>query len=171
MSAPRYIETGAHLSPCERYRYTLDRVWSADLPRLVFVMLNPSTADHRQDDPTIRRCVGFAQAENYGSIRAVNLFALRATDPAILQHVPDPCGPDNNMTLAESCMNATVCCAWGRPKWNFVRERAECVVRLLDSVFASKVCLGKNIHGSPKHPLYLRKSAKLHPWPLQPGCV
>ena len=72
---------GAVISDCKRYRYRLWRIWNGSQSRLVFVMLNPSTADGEQDDPTIRKCVGFAERLGYGGIEVVNLFAWRATDP------------------------------------------------------------------------------------------
>lgn len=77
------------------YRYRLSRAWRPELPRMVFIMLNPSTADAEVDDPTIRRCMGFAKRERYGGIEVINLYALRATKPVHLLDHPDPNGPTN----------------------------------------------------------------------------
>ena len=75
------IESGAHFSPCERYRYRLWRCWDASKWKLAIIGLNPSTATHEEDDPTIRRCIGFAKRDGYGGLLMLNLFALRSTDP------------------------------------------------------------------------------------------
>lgn len=91
----------ARFSPCRRYRYVLTRDVSILNPRLVnFVMLNPSTADATVDDPTIRRCIGYARAWDYGHLVVTNLFALRATDPRALKSEDDPIGPDNGEYIA-----------------------------------------------------------------------
>ena len=81
-------------SDCERYRYSLTRVWDADASRVVFVMLNPSTATEIQNDPTIERCEQRARRLGFGGFRAVNIFALRATDPRDMRAADDPEGPD-----------------------------------------------------------------------------
>jgi hypothetical protein len=84
---------GALLSECGQYRYRLWRLWDALAPVMVWVLLNPSTADADTDDPTVRKCVGFARAHRYGGVVLVNLFAWRATDPKQLRIVNDPVGP------------------------------------------------------------------------------
>jgi hypothetical protein len=88
----------AIVSDCGRFRYHLRREWSAG-STLLFVMLNPSTADADVDDNTIRRCVGFGQAEGFGAVEVVNLFAFRATDPADLRRAGYLVGPDNDFHL------------------------------------------------------------------------
>jgi uncharacterized protein DUF1643 len=65
------------------YRYSLTRVWDEALPTITFVLLNPSTADDQQLDPTLRRCVSFAKREGYGGMITLNLYAFRATDPKV----------------------------------------------------------------------------------------
>jgi hypothetical protein len=77
------------------YRYHLSRSWESSSPLVAFVMLNPSTADAHQDDPTLRRCIGFAQRWGYGRRAGVNRCAYRATNPAVLRQVADPVGADN----------------------------------------------------------------------------
>ena len=101
-------------SDCERYRYSLTRVWDADARRVVFVMLNPSTATEVQNDPTIQRCEQRARALGFGGFRAVNIFALRATDPRDMKAADDPEGPDNTAALMEAASWADmVIAAWG----------------------------------------------------------
>lgn len=82
------------------YRYTLTRVWEEERPRVCFVMLNPSTADASQEDPTIRRCLSFARSWGYGSLEVVNLFAWRATKPTDIFSAPSPVGEENDHHLA-----------------------------------------------------------------------
>jgi hypothetical protein len=106
-------DSGAELSPCRRYRYRLWRRWS-DGPVVNFVMLNPSTADAEQDDPTVRRCVGFAKSWGAGGLVVTNLYALRSTDPKALWTADDPVGPENAFHLGSGALGAdTVVCAWG----------------------------------------------------------
>jgi len=69
------------ISDCELYRYMLIREWDENLPRTDFIMLNPSTADEYEDDATIRKCISYAKSWGCGSVRVMNLFAIRATNP------------------------------------------------------------------------------------------
>lgn len=92
----REVATTAGISECGTYRYWLCREWSPGLDSLVWLMLNPSTADATQDDPTIRRCMGFARRWGYGGITVVNLYAYRATNPRDLLTAADPVGPEND---------------------------------------------------------------------------
>lgn len=149
------IGSGAEFSPCLRYRYALSRRWS-DGPAVLFVGLNPSTADALKDDPTIRRCVGFAKAWDYGALYMANLFAFRSTDPGTMMIAGDPVGPDNDAWLrALSAMAHMTVAAWGvhgsyRAPFSPGPRDLE-VGPLLPEVR----CLGKNRDGSPRHPLYL----------------
>ena len=98
------------------YRYTLWREWTTDLPRLLFVLLNPSRANARMDDPTLRRCMGFAQGWGYGPVEAFNLYAYRATDPRTLKQVAAPVGPLNDHHIQQAAGRAEkTVVAWGRP--------------------------------------------------------
>lgn len=158
---------GALLSPCGTYRYTLDRIWDPSLPGAVFIMLNPSTADAAVDDPTIRRCVSFAQREKCGSLTVVNLFGLRSTDPRELSRHPDPLGPENDFHLLRVLHEqpARVIAAWGSHP--FARARARAVAELLAPELANLklrlTCLGTTKDGHPRHPLYVRNDAPLIP--------
>lgn len=160
------IERYAVISSCGAYRYHLVRTWREPLflstraCNLAFIMLNPSTADHAVDDPTIRRCMGFARREGYCGIDVVNLYALRATDPSELCAAADPVGPENDAYLLRCLANGEAVAAWGSVP--FARERILHVLSLLRGV--KMFCLGANKDGSPKHPLYVPKNAALALW-------
>ncbi|RKH99004.1 DUF1643 domain-containing protein [Corallococcus sp. AB030] len=150
----RYLDAGATLSECGLYRYRLWRRWSAmDDRRVLFVMLNPSVADGQQGDPTLRRCVAFAQAWGYGALTLCNLFAFRATDPADLMPAKDAVGPLNDAALESAAREASLIVgAWGAHR--LVPQRAPAVLALL--------CRYHPVHalaltgaGEPRHPLYL----------------
>ena len=152
------------------YRYTLTRDWRKEEPgkfgTVVFCMLNPSTADAEKDDPTIRRCIGFAKRWGYGSLVVVNLYALRTPSPKVLlakrKGGADVLGPDNlthiraavlgikQLSVAQKC---NVICAWGanaEELW-----ASELTVRLR-GMGADLGCLGRTKSGAPRHPLYVR---------------
>jgi len=99
--------SGAVFSPCDRYRYVLWRTWKPHIPSVVFIGLNPSTADAQRNDPTIRRCIGFAQTWGYGGIIIANLFSYRATQPNTLRQVSDPVGPDTDQWLQWICQKVS----------------------------------------------------------------
>jgi hypothetical protein len=139
------------------YRYLLAVRWSA-APAAVFVMLNPSTADAHENDPTLRRALGFARRERCGALVVVNLFALRATDPDTLAGHPDPVGPANDAILAAAVGGAElVIAAWGAG--GILHHRDQAVMRLLAPTHWS--CLGHTRGGQPRHPLYLPATAAL----------
>ena len=151
----------AEMSPCGQYRYTLTRKINTPVrwvkPAL-FIMLNPSTADAIKDDPTIRRCISFAERECVTHLTIVNLFALRATDPRVLADHPDPVGPMNDLRIAEQIEKhklGIVIAAWGAHP--FAQRRGK---EVLDK-FGPLMCLGKTKNGSPRHPLYLKKDSEL----------
>lgn len=143
----------AEIDPTGKYRYRLTREWDDSKPSVLWIMLNPSTADALVDDPTIRRCIGFARSWGYGGIVACNLFALRATDPRELKTHPDPVGPDNDRFLdIEYAITARAIAAWGIHGG----ERAKDVLKRLHHL----QCLGITKHGHPKHPLYALATLK-----------
>ena len=124
---------------------------------VVFIGLNPSTADATQDDPTIRRCIGFAKAWGYDSLCMVNLFAYRATDPKDMQRATDPIGAENDHHLKLVIDQADlVVAAWGGDG-GFLGRSEE--IKLL---FSKEIyCLGKTKYGQPRHPLYIPKTKEL----------
>ena len=160
------IAYGAIFDVNGRYRYSLWRAWSAYHTRIVFVLLNPSTADEQKNDPTIRRCMGFARAWNFGSMEVVNLFAYRATDYRELFKVNDPLGEENNrflMQAVERC--STVALGWGTRGTLLDRDRQ--VISLLAGR-KDVHCLGITKNGQPRHPLYVKGDTTLVPF-IAPG--
>lgn len=146
------IEKGAEFSPCRTYRYRLWRVWDENGPTLNVIGLNPSTADETHDDPTIRRCIRFAQNWGYGALVMTNLFAYRSTDPNGLLTVADPIGPENDRTLEYQACSGTPLAAWGAHP--MARARGAEVIKRLS--YLEIECLGTTKDGYPRHPLYVR---------------
>ena len=147
------MNTTALLSEDKLYRYQLLRVWDETLPRVLFVMLNPSTADATKDDPTIRRVISFAKSWGYGGVYVGNLFAFRSTDPKGLKYVKDPIG-ENNIQHIQAMVGLVdkIIYAWGNnqkePKW-------------LSELVPTPYCIDISKKGVPKHPLYLKKDTQL----------
>ena len=102
MSNEAVIRKSAILSDCGAYRYELRRTWDDRLPVLLWIGLNPSTADHIQDDPTNRRIAGFSRRWGYGGYVLANLFAYRSPDPKALKQARDPIGPENDTLLGKT---------------------------------------------------------------------
>mgnify|MGYP001585964632 CR=1 FL=1 len=164
--------SGAVVSPCERYRYRLWRRWGND-PHVLFLLLNPSIADFELDDPTIRRCVGFAKAWERDAIEVVNLYAFRATDPANLRAAAradtDVVGPDNDRHIAEAAGRAPlIVVAWGATVIPGVIDRAARVFDLLPPA-APVFCVGETASGHPRHPLYARATRAPVPFRRPPA--
>ena len=154
----------AVLSPDRVYRYSLRRVWEPSTPLVMFVGLNPSTADETQDDPTIRRCIGFARKWSFGGMIVVNLFAYRATNPRELRCVADPIGPDNDTWVMRGQEEtALVVAAWGNG--GIYRGRAEEVLPMLRHPHA----LAINKTGQPAHPLFLPRKVNLRRYSIKKG--
>lgn len=156
------------------YRYWLERDWwTADMrdrervpgqvDLLTFVMLNPSTADGEVDDPTIRRCIGFAEREGATAMHVMNLYALRATDPAELLTHPDPVGVGNDELLKSIPKHHTrfkTVVAWGAHKMA-TPERVSVLTDAAAEVGTDLWCLGKTKSGAPRHPLYVKGDTPL----------
>ena len=141
-------------SGCEQYRYSLTRVWDGAAPRVMFVMLNPSTATEVQNDPTIERCERRARALGFGGFRATNIFACRATDPRDMRRLDAPEGPDNMTAVLEGAHWADmVICAWGTHGAH--RGQGARVAAALRATGRPLYHLGLSKAGHPKHPLYL----------------
>ena len=162
---------GASISDCGRFRYHLWREWDTDKRRLPYIMLNPSTADGSEDDPTIRKCIGFAERLGFGGIDVFNLYAFRATKPRDLKNHGYQVGPDADriMTarLAEMGLQdrGFVICAWGANARGLSRPGALMSHLSLAGVRLRALRLLDD--GTPEHPLMLPYSCT--PIPLRRG--
>lgn len=145
-----------------RYRYVLSRQWGDTGRTIAFIGLNPSTADEKQDDPTIRRCIGYAKDWGFGGLRMLNLFAFRATDPAVMKAEPLPVGCDNDWHLLDSVNHCDlIVAAWGAHGVH--QGRGDAVRQMLPRLHYLR--LTKD--GHPGHPLYLPKNLTPAEWPYQ----
>lgn len=194
-----YVDKGAEVSPCGTYRYRLWREWrnhpkpaqwdmwvdDAGKPvvdgageqlgeprRCVFVMLNPSTADGTQDDPTIRRCVGFARQWGFDRLEVLNLFAYRTTSPKTLlalNHDSDPVGARNLAAFREVLfprrLVGLVVCAWGAHGSHLGQD--ETALGWMGD--CARFSLGLTRDGQPRHPLYLKRDAEPIPFRASGG--
>jgi hypothetical protein len=156
------MERSADFSPCRTWRYSLSRDWGSG-PRLVVIGLNPSTADEHADDPTIRRCIGFARSWGCGGLHVVNAYALCSTHPRRLDEALDPVGPGNDDALraAAALPRAIHLAAWGS---HCTPERARDVAAMFPALQALRVTAA----GAPGHPLYIRASTRPRPWRPSP---
>lgn len=152
---------GAEFSEGRAYRYKLWRLLDISKPWLAFIMLNPSTADETEDDPTIRRCIGYAKDWGYGMLLVGNLFALRATDPSELREHPNPVGSKNDGYLRSICGEAEkTIVAWGA-NGDFMGREKEVAEVLSDyDLYA----LDTTKDGHPVHPLYQPADAEPERW-------
>jgi hypothetical protein len=159
----------AVISACGKFRHYLAREWGYEGQKkgMVFIMLNPSTADAKEDDPTIRRCIGFANRQGCTKLEVVNLFDYRASNPKELLHAPqivsDECSKYVHETIARAmALGSPIVAAWGR------HPLADSRYKLLFGAPFKKpalLCLGVNQDGSPKHPLYISTTHPLIAWP------
>ena len=166
---------GAFFSEDRAYRYRLWRRWKPEEQSLVYVMLNPSTADEVDPDATITRCVERARRMGYGGIEVVNIFALRSTDPTVLYRHEAPVGPDNDQHIVEVCLSAVlegslIILAWG--KHGALHGRGAAVRSMLNDRQIDTYALMLNKDGSPKHPLYVPldwQPVHVSPWASKGG--
>lgn len=163
VTKPAVVERWADISQDGLYRYRLGRRWNSALPECVFIMLNPSTADAAQDDPTIRRCMRFARDLGCGSLLVGNLYAFRATDPRDLFRASEPTGGAKNDAVLTDLMGRGehVIAAWG----NHGKLARVSEVAGLPGATRLKA-LGTTKSGAPRHPLYVPSSATPVEWRL-----
>lgn len=170
MSPTQYFEGGATFGGDGRYRYTLRRRWALRGDGVCWIMLNPSTADARQDDPTIRRCVAFSKGWGYGWLVVVNLFATRATDPKALRLRPDfyqgeheaLIGPENDTQILRAVAAAKLTiAAWGNH--GALYNRGDEVREMLETPLHH---LGLTKVWQPRHPLYVPRTAMPVQWEM-----
>ena len=153
------IERSAIFSKCRNYRYALSRIWIERNVYCLFVCLNPSTADENIDDPTIRRCIRFAESFGCGGMVMVNLFAYRSTWPEALLNIDDPIGSDNDLFIQKLSQAAKITvAAWGSHK--AIKQRADNVLLLLKNPQYLELTKDKK----PRHPLYLKKTLRPKPF-------
>lgn len=151
----------AEISRDQLYRYSLTRRWAKGGSVLTFIMLNPSTADAHQDDPTIRRCIGFARREGCNALLVLNLFAYRATSPENMKAAADPVGPENDAFLIKH-LNALypsagdkVVAGWGT-HGSFARRDLHVMQLATAAAGVPLLHLGLTKEGHPRHPLYVK---------------
>lgn len=156
------LQRSANFSRCRQYRYALWRHWGPGDDFVLLIGLNPSTADHRQDDPTIRRCMGFARDWGYSGLCVVNLFAYRATYPEDLFATDNPVGPKNDRWLRKLARQADlVVAAWGN-HGRFMNR-----ARIVSDRLPAMHCIRLNGSGEPAHPLYLPRHLTPIPWKVR----
>ena len=151
----KILYSDAFFSKNRIYRYALWRTWDESLPKVLFIGLNPSTADEIQDDPTNRRCKRYAQDWGYGGYIMSNIFGYRSTNPKKLTTIKDPIGPDNNYWLKKLHKEAELTIgAWGNH--GKLLNRGKEIINLIDNLY----CLKITKEGHPSHPLYLHSKLK-----------
>jgi hypothetical protein len=161
------MERTAHISECGRYRWWLRRRWESGDRKVCWILLNPSTANAEVDDPTIRRCVGYAKDWGFNAILVLNLFPWRATDPRDLAaaKAAGECvygGDVGNRSLRRAMESTIIVAGWGADP--IAAERAGWFRIWLESAKLGAWCLGQTQSGAPKHPLYLPRTCKPQPY-------
>ena len=152
----------AEFSKDKRYRYSLSRIWDQSKPGVQFVLLNPSTADEKDDDPTVRRCVGFAKRWGYGFLEIRNIFSLRCTNPINLRCAARPIGENKIEDILTSLSVFSfdkIVFGWG--VHGKLMNRGQNVINSTTKRGMPIYCFGFTKNEQPKHPLYLRNSAPL----------
>lgn len=153
-------------SPCDAYRYGLSREWDSGLPSVLFLMLNPSTADEFRNDPTVARCEIRARRMGYGAMMVANIFAFRATKPADLKRAEEPVGALNDAVLQSWSQSAGMTiAAWGAHGAHKGRA-AEVSQVLPDNAYH----LGLTKDGHPRHPLYVSFATQPELWRREDRC-
>lgn len=147
------------ISSCGKYRYSLTRIWDISKSQVLFIMLNPSTADDKQDDPTIRRCINFAKLWGYGGIYVCNLFAFRTTNPKELLKTDNPFG-DKNIWHIRRLVDRVdkVICAWGNRSILKKILKGQNEINLIRFIGEKIYVIDLSKDGTPKHPLYLKSN-------------
>lgn len=156
----------AIISADKMYRYSLTRKFG-DGPAMLFIMVNPSTADEVDNDPTIRKCMGFARRHDCGSIVVGNKFAYRSTEVSLLKQVADPVGPENDKHLMDMMRGAKYAVVgWGslgklpprlRGRWMEIVDRARIAGVELK-------CFSTTADGHPRHPLMTGYDVPMEKW-------
>jgi hypothetical protein len=156
------VRKEANLSPDRQYRYWLLRVWDKSLPLFCVIGVNPSTADEEEDDPTIRKTIGFGMKLKYGGVLMLNVGAYRATDPRQWKMAADPFGPNNSIPHLKNYIArfnpVCIVAAWGKNcKSQHHPFRAAEIVNEIPNL----MCWGRNTDGTPRHPARISYSTPL----------
>ena len=159
------MEKDATFSLDREFRYSRSRIWDADKEKVLFIMLNPSTADADNDDPTIRRCIGFAKSWGFGGLYVCNLYGYRATDPNELvkranlrMQIIGFANSDEMRRISRRCEKVVF--AWGAKK---IGKLHEIVVNDVCKLFPDAYYIAQSKDGHPRHPLYLKADLQLKP--------
>ena len=149
--------------------WSLDPYGAIQVPCKLFVQflaLNPSTATETVDDPTVRRCIGFAKLWGFSTMCMTNVFAFRATDPRVMKAEDNPVGLENNDWICRVAMEAAmVVCCWGN-HGEYMERSKEVLNRFRKLNIRKLHHLGLTEQGEPRHPLYLSKTTMPTPWEL-----
>lgn len=153
--------------PTPLYRYSLEHRWDDETPSyarktVVWILLNPSTADESSLDPTLRRCKGFSKGLGAGGMVILNAFAWRSTDPKGMLSAPDPIGPLNDSTIDKTIQRSdviAVIAGWGCHGKHMDRDK-----QIIDMAAGKLQTLRINKDGTCAHPLYLPASSVLVPF-------
>lgn len=163
------MQNDCRFSECRNYRYTLLHRWDElfERKRVLFICLNPSTADENQLDPTLRRIRSFCERLGATEFLMLNIFAYRATNPKDMLTVADPIGPDNDAHIPAAITEAyelnggslDIICGWGNHGLHMKRQAAilELLTPFRQWPKLTISCLGKNANQTPKHPLYIAR--------------
>jgi hypothetical protein len=166
LNAP-VVDNECHFSSDRRHRYSLIHRWNPLFSEslIMWIGLNPSTADESQLDPTLTRIASFSKREGFDGFWMANVFALRTPYPKEMMAAKDPVGPDNDASLrlgASRC--AKIVAAWGAI--GEYQSRAEAVAQLFPG--RELWCLGTTKDGHPRHPLYVAGQQPLVRWKPSP---
>lgn len=153
------INKDGYISSCKKYRYFIEREWDSSLDKAMFILLNPSETGLYEDNPTIRKCMGFSKGLGYGGIYLANLYSYRATNPKELKKVIEKKGEiyaqgEKNIEIIKKLEKRSdiLILGWGNNAKNF--QMSQDILKILDR--KKMRCLDITKEGEPKHPLYIR---------------
>lgn len=175
MQRDLFVDSGAEISDCRRYRYSLWRLWTNQgfSNCVAFIGLNPSTADEIDNDMTITKCIGFAERWGFGGVYMLNLYCFRATQPLDLVQSDDPIGKYADQIFSGYRFHKTplVVAAWGSltTRWRVRLQWQSRITRVLRQIDRPVLCLGKTSDGSPRHPSRIAYATEREPfWSPEP---
>ena len=165
IAIPKHITSTAKFSSCDRYRYSLMRMWNENLPGVMFLMMNPSTADLQKNDPTVAKCMRLAVRWGYGRLYVGNVCAYRATDKRNLLFVDDPVGAENHASLLAMAGHVgRIVVAHGKLPTGLQQHAVRACVALQEAGHSLHVLKLSETDGTPWHPLYIKEDQVPFPW-------